>query len=197
MNRRTLPPHPLTAAEASKLLDVCGGGRVGTRNRALVALGYRAGLRAGEVCGLMRNDLRRLDPSSDHLVVRVEKPKGYRQGSQPREVGLDAKATLILEDWLSLRGLRPGPLFDTSTGQALKTSYLRRLMPLLAERAGVTRRVHYHCLRHTFARQLYDEGVGLVEIMQALGHKRLNTTQQYLEHIGATRAVAVTASRTW
>jgi site-specific recombinase XerD len=67
----------------------------------------------------------------------------------------------------------------------------------LAKRAGLERRIHPHALRHTFARELYDEGVGIREIQVALGHRSLATTETYLRSIGATRAVEVTIERVW
>ena len=55
---------------------------------------YRAGLRVGEVCSLDMGDVRRVPGG---MVVRVEKPKGWKRGKKPREVGLDPKAQGIVE----------------------------------------------------------------------------------------------------
>jgi integrase/recombinase XerD len=55
--------------------------------------------------------------------------------------------------------------------------------------------VHPHAFRHTFARELYDEGVGILEIMLALGHSSVKTTQTYLQSIGANEVISVTSAR--
>lgn len=192
------PPHPLTSGECARLLDACGGGRSGARNRALLVLGYRAGLRCTEACSLDVGDLRRV---SGGLVVRVRFPKGWQRKQNPappREVGLDPKAQKIVEAWADTwrRGAE-GPLLTTKSGARLLSSYVRTLLPRLAHKAGIRRRVHFHALRHTFARELYDEGAGLMEIMLALGHRRLDTTQTYLQSIGATEVIDVTTRREW
>lgn len=191
---RKFPPHALDQAEAARLLDAAGAGFVGVRNRALLATYYRAGLRCAEALGLSVADVRNVPGG---LVLRVEKPKGWRRGVPPREVGLDPKAAALVGAWLELRGDAPGPLYSTRTGRPLLPSYVRALIPRLAARAGLSRRVHAHALRHTFARELYDEHVGMVEIMLSLGHRRLDTTQQYLTSIGATEVIEATTRRTW
>lgn len=129
------------------------------------------------------------------MVVRVTHPKGWQRGAMPREIGLDPKAARTLRMWLVQRGSEAGPVFITAGGLRVRPSHIRRLIPRLAHEAGIHRRCHPHALRHTFARELYDEGVGLVEIMLALGHTSLATTQKYLRSIGATEVVNVTAGR--
>ncbi len=138
------------------------------------------------------------------MVVRVAEPKGYhrsRSPSNPREVGIDKKAREIIETWLEASATRPVVgsdwVFTTYTGERLQESYVRQLLPRLARRAGIDRRVHPHALRHTYARELYEEGVGLMEIMRALGHRSLSTTQTYLDSIGATKVIHITSRRSW
>ncbi len=195
------PPHPLTSDEAARLLDACGRGWAATRNRALIALMYRAGLRVGEACGLELGAVRFDDEGCG--VVRVAKPKGWqreRNPTPPREVGLDPKTCKLVREWIEVRvrhSCNGASLFVTRNGAPVQTSYVRQLLPLLGRRAGLERRVHAHALRHTFARQLYDEGIGLVEIMGALGHTSLATTQKYLRSIGATEVINATSRREW
>ena len=172
----------------------CGNGTTGTRNRALLTSLYRAGLRVSEACSQSPKDLRR---TSGGLVLRVSHPKGEARGARHREVGLDVRTTEILDEWLELRDRAAPTLFYTRTGRALLPSYVRTLLTRLGRESHLERRVHPHALRHSFAAELYDEGVGIMEIMLAMGHRRLNTTQRYLEHIGATRVVGVTQGREW
>jgi integrase/recombinase XerC len=191
---RKFPAHAVDAADAARLLEAAGEGWIGARNRALLATYYRAGLRCSEALGLSLSDVRNVPGG---VVLRVERPKGFRRGAPPREVGLDPKAAGLLAAWLEFRGVSPGLLFPTRAGQPLSATYIRALVPRLGKKSGLSRRVHAHALRHTFARELYDEGVGMVEIMLALGHRRLDTTQRYLTSIGATEVIAATTKRSW
>jgi site-specific recombinase XerD len=79
------------------------------------------------------------------------------------------------------------PLFCSLQGRPLATSYLRKLLPALAEAAGIERRVHPHCLRHTRAAELAEAGVPVHVIQRALGHASLATTDRYLAHVAPTQ----------
>jgi len=189
------PPHPLQRKEVEALLKACRGGFAGRRNRAHVALLYRTGIRAGESCSLLCSDLEQRDGAT---VIRVRASKS----GADRDLALDGRALNLLEEWLKTRALlrgeeQDGPLFCTRTGKAVGTPYLRQLFPRLARYAGISRRVHPHALRHTFARELYDENNGVVEIQLALGHRKIATTQVYLQSIGATEVNAILRRRRW
>jgi integrase len=190
------PPHPLTRKEAQRIIEVADeGNRTGIRNKAICAVLYRTGARCKELCAMQYGDVYPLDDGC--AIIRIRLPKGYRNGAMPREVGIDRRAAGYLMDYIKLRGTSEGSLFLTHTGLPVHDSYLRQLLPRLAKLGKINRRVNPHCFRHTFARELYDEKVGMVEIMLALGHTQLNTTQEYLRSIGATQVVEATTRRTW
>jgi len=65
-------------------------------------------------------------------------------------------------------------------GGRIDSSYVRRLLPRLAAKAGVDRRVHAHGLRHTYAAELAREGTAINVIRDALGHTSLAVTDRYL-----------------
>ena len=193
---KKLPPDPLTPDEARALVMAFKPRyRTGARNRAHVILLWRCGLRAAESCSLDLEDVRWGEDLTGSVRVRL--PKGVARGKAPREVGFDKKTGEALARWLWFRGREAGPFFTTASGTRVGTKYLRRVIPAIARRAGIMRRVHPHALRHTFARELYDEGIGIVHIQRALGHGSLQVTAQYLESIGATDVVEVTAGRSW
>tara|TARA_R110000751_G_scaffold52041_2_gene113583 strand:+ start:114 stop:671 length:558 start_codon:yes stop_codon:yes gene_type:complete len=166
--------------------------RTGARDRAILAVLWRCGLRNGEVRNLDIDHLSKSDQS-----LRVMRPKGYRKGKGPRAVGVDDQTWELIDHWLTFRPPGPGPLFPTFSGQRILGRDLRTMIARKARDAGIERRVHPHCLRHTYARALYDEGVGIVHIQMALGHTALATTAHYLESIGASEVVAITSKRTW
>jgi integrase len=194
------PPRALQRIEASRLIGACPPGWVGIRDKALLTVYYRAGLRCAEALGLELRDLRR--DENDQVVIRVAKPKGWarkdaRRRTKPREISLDVKASGIMDDWLRVRAASSGLVFVTRTGQPIQPSGVRTMLHRAAKRAGLEDRVHVHGLRHTFARQLYEETRDPLEVMLALGHSSLQTTTRYLVDIGAVSAVTSTARREW
>lgn len=190
------PPHPLTRAQARTIVEAAADGtRIGIRNRAQLAILYRTGARCNESCAMNVEDVYPIDDGC--ALIRINVPKGLSGGTLPREIGIDPRSAAYVFEWMAERGKRSGPLFTTISGGRVLPSYIRQLLPRLALRTGVRRRVHPHAFRHTFARELYDEGVGIMEIMLALGHSSLGTTQTYLVSIGATEVVSTTARRKW
>lgn len=186
--------EPLTAPEAARLIGAVGGGFSGMRDRAYLALLYRCGLRNNE-CRML--DLHDLRMDGEPWSVRVRSPKGVGRGVKPREIGIDSLTRGHLEGWLRVRGHSAGILFQTRTGNRVHTSHFRRKVAWLAKAACITRRVHPHALRHTFARGLNDEGVSMRVIQLALGHSQLNTTAIYLSSLGDPEVIAATSDREW
>lgn len=192
------PPHPLTKQHARRLIELAADGTLtGLRNRAHLTVLYRTGARVNESCSLDIGDIHPIEDGC--ALIRINNPKGVARGVLPREVGLDPRSAAYVFEWMASRKGQDGegPLFITGSGLRVMPSYIRQLLPRLADRAGIRRRVHPHAFRHTFARELYDEGVGIMEIMLALGHTSLGTTQKYLRSIGATEVVNTTTRRRW
>ncbi len=190
---RRLPPEPLTRQEVEALLRQCSRrAPTGLRNRALIAVLYRGGLRISEALALRLDDL-----DAETGSVRVLHGKGDRA----RTVGLDAGAFALVESWLECRrrvGLdRTAPLFCTLEGQPLWASYVRQLLPRLGRKAGIRKRVHPHGLRHTLATELAAENVGLVHIQTQLGHRHISTTARYVHQLRPEHTIATMRERDW
>jgi site-specific recombinase XerD len=109
--------------------------------------------------------------------------------------------SFILEEWLRVReelGFDPThPVFCTRHGTAVKGAYVRWLLPRLAEKAGILKRVHAHGLRHTHAYELAMEGVPMPIIQRQLGHRNLSTTNTYLSHSAPTKVIETIGAREW
>ena len=183
----------LTAQEIEFLMRQCSRrAPTGVRNRALIAVLWRCGLRVGEARGLAVKDF---DPDSGTLVIQRGK------GGKRRVVGVDAGTVALVGRWLDVRRKRgiPGdaPLFCSLAGGPLDLSYVRHLLPRLARKAGIERRVHAHGLRHAFAVDLVRSGAPLYVVRDALGHSSVATTQVYLSRVGAHEAVDAMRSREW
>lgn len=192
-NGSKLDQDLLTDGEIELLMRQCSRrAPTGVRNRALVAVLWRCGLRIGEALALAPKDL---DPDAGTLIVQRGK------GGKRRVVGVDAGTAALVGRWLEVRrkrGIAPGaPLFCSLTGRPMDQSYVRHLLPRLARRAEIERRVHAHGLRHAFAVGLVRSGAPLFVVRDALGHASVGTTQVYLSRVGAHEAVEAMRSRAW
>ena len=129
------PAEPLTPAEAKSLLAACGPSSIGLRNRALLVLLWRAGLRIAEALSVHPRDL-------DDGVLRVRRGKG----SKARTVALDPEALAVVQAWLERKARLgiAGPIISTLRGESVLASYVRNLLPRLAAKAGIAKRVHAH-----------------------------------------------------
>lgn len=173
------PGEVLTTAEVHRLLASTGRGITGRRNRALLYLVWRSGLRCQEALNLRPGDV-----DVGRATIRVRKGKGGKARTVPMDAGIPAQ----LEPWLEarrVRGLSRRLLFCTLSGGPVSSRYVRALLGRLGERAGLGKRCHPHALRHTFAFELANEGVPLHAIQALLGHTSLDTTTTYLRHLGA------------
>jgi integrase/recombinase XerC len=136
------------------------------RDRALVVLLLHTGLRVSEVCALEMGDVQ-IGERSGWVQVRGGK------GNKSRRVPLNREAREALKAWLGERGEAEGRLFV-----GLTPSGVHRRLGEIGRRAGVE--VHPHTLRHTFAKNLVDGGIGLHEAAALLGHSSLNATRVYV-----------------
>lgn len=193
MAKTRLPQDALTTNEVESLLRACSRrAPTGVRNAALITIMWRCGLRVGEALALRPQDL-----DLDSGTVTVQHGKGDKR----RVVGMDAGTRALVAEWVRVRSkrvkTRSGPLFCTLDGQQIDQSYVRHLLPRLARRAGIAKRVHPHGLRHAYAVALEREGARLSTIRDLLGHSSASTTDKYLRRLGAGDAVAFARGREW
>jgi len=165
-------PMVLEKGEAEALLAATNTRcKTGLRNRAILEVMYRAGLRVSEVVRLRPSDIRWQDGM---LEIRNSK------GGTDRNVPVDQATLGWLEAWDGKR-LRSGHFFSTLRGGQLSPRYLQQMVKRLAERAGVenAKRVTPHVLRHTYATELLNGGFTIREVQELLGHANVQTTQLY------------------
>jgi integrase/recombinase XerC len=167
--------------ETVALLDTAPpGGPRAARDGAVLELLYASGLRVAELTALDLDDV-----DAAERTVRV-----LGKGRKERIVPFGGKAAARLEAYLARRGTARGPLFPNARGRRLGIRTMHRIVRAAARRAGLTRRVSPHTLRHSFATHLLDAGADLRVIQELLGHARLGTTQRYT-HVGADRLMQV------
>lgn len=169
-------PAFLTLAEMDKLLEAPGETTpLGLRDRAMLQLLYASGLRVSELCQLQLSDL------NDELgVVRVF-GKGNKQRLVPvGRAALDALRQYLLQGRSKLLKRRPSPyLFVSRRGEPLTRQAVWKLLKAYATRAGISRRLSPHIIRHSFATHLLEGGADLRSVQLMLGHADISTTQIY------------------
>ena len=93
---------------------------------------------------------------------------------------------------LGLNGRHPvfATISSNNFGHALNPDYVRQVLPRLAKRASVERRVHPHAFRHSLASALAQEGRPLRVISDQLGHSSVGVTDRYLRKVSPTELVS-------
>jgi site-specific recombinase XerD len=190
---RKFPAEPLTEAEVNALIAGCSPtSMTGVRNRALITVMYRGGLRIAEALALKPADV---DPVGGTIRVLLGK------GKRARTIGFDPGAMAVVQRWIDMRrqlGLngRP-PLFCTLQGKPLHQQYVRTALQRLAAAANVEKRVHPHGLRHTHASELAAEGKPINVISAQLGHSGSGVTARYVDHLAPAVVIATMQQREW
>jgi site-specific recombinase XerD len=182
----------LSRAEAGALIAACSAASMtGIRNRALITVLYRGGLRISEALALRPADV---DP--ERGTVRVMDGKGHK----PHTVGLDPGAMATVQRWADKRrqaGIRGRVLLCTLAGGPVSPQYARAMLARAAAKAGIDRRVVPHQLRHTHAAELVAEAVPMPVIRDQLGHSSLAVTDRYLRNVAPGEVIAAMQRRQW
>jgi len=166
-------PCALDREEMSKLLEQPDKDTVlGLRDRAVLTLLYGTGIRASECAGLTERDIN-WDEKTIHVVGK---------GGHERTLPMNDDVVHVLRQYRLARGGNKvdEPFFRSREGGALSRNAIYERVRRAAGRAGITRRVSPHRLRHTFATHLIQEGVGLVTLRDLLGHRQITSTQIYI-----------------
>jgi integrase/recombinase XerD len=183
----TALPDTLDVTEVEALLEATvPEDALSIRDRALLELLYASGLRISEALGLDVGDLSFVTQS-----VRVV-GKGDRERVVPvGEIALEAIERYLHEarPALAASGRRAassgaGPMFLSARGQRLSRMEAWRAVRRSAVRAGITRHVSPHTLRHSFATHLLEGGADLRVVQELLGHASITTTQLYTHLTG-------------
>lgn len=169
-------PSALTAEEVTRLMSSAAGGDArALRDRAVLELFYSSGLRVSELAGLM---LQQVDLENGFIRV-------FGKGSKERVVPVGGKALDALATYLAsgrphfVKPRTGSQFFLNKNGAALSRVMLWMLVKKYAKRAGITKNVKPHGLRHSFATHLLTGGADLRAIQEMLGHSSISTTQIY------------------
>jgi integrase/recombinase XerD len=184
-----------TEAEWEAMLEQCRS----WRDRLLLVLLWSTGLRIGEALGLRRSDLHLSDGSSDlgcvvdgphvHVVHRDNLNRASAKSRNDRHVPANRWVLAYYGRYMAERE-RCAPaeacdfvfvnLFRQPLGAPMKPGAAEELFGALSRRAGLSRRVTPHMLRHAAGSAMADSGVGIDVVQSVLGHVSILSTQVYL-----------------
>jgi len=168
-------PDILNRDEVLQLLNAPAGQKPNrVRDRAMLHTMYAAGLRVSELVGLDLNDL--------NLEEGFLSASG--KGNKRRIVPIGAHARAAMIEYLAEvrpKWARPSSraCFVTARGTAMTRQGFWRLVKRYAIRAGITKPISPHKLRHSFATHLLTGGADLRSVQTMLGHADISTTQIY------------------
>ncbi len=166
-------PSALSPDEASRLVEIPAGDALAIRDRALFELAYSSGLRLAELAGL---DVDRIDLDSGEVRV-------IGKGSKERIVPVGTAARDAIGRWLAERAAIADAgeraLFVGARGWRVNVRAIERRLAMWARSQGLSRHVHPHMLRHSFASHVLQSSGDLRAVQEMLGHASIASTQVY------------------
>ena len=192
-------PKALPLADVEAILEAAGapGTTLSLRDRALLEVLYGTGARISEAVGLDVDDLELADGAMGGTVLL--RGKGGKERIVPiGSYARDAVAAYLVRGRPELATASAsstgGALFLNARGGRLSRQSAWTVLVKTADRAGVTRDVSPHTLRHSFATHLLDGGADVRVVQELLGHASVTTTQVYtLVTVDNLREVFATA----
>lgn len=161
-------PRVRSRSEIERLLDATSN----LKYKAIFAIMYSSGLRISEVLHLHYDDI-----SRTNMQIYIHSAKNHTS----RYALLSKRALDILTEYWFKCGRPMGILFPNQwTGDYLTSSATRLELRKAVEKAGLPTDIHSHCLRHSFATHLLEDGVDIRYIQTLLGHRSPKSTEIYL-----------------
>lgn len=169
-------PEVLSRNEVERLLETPNTGTaLGIRDRAILELMYATGLRVSEVINLRLPDL--------HTTVGLLKTIG--KGQKERIIPIGDTAVYWINSYLEhgrpklLKQKRSDFLFLNFHGNQLTRQGIWKNLKIQVQKAGITKNITPHTLRHSFATHILENGADLRIVQELLGHADISTTQIY------------------
>ena len=170
----------ITSAELKRLLEAPDGDKIeDLRDKAILELLFSTGLRVSELCSLPRD----IDLTTDELSI-------IGKGRKVRVVFMSDYSKKILKEYLAKRKDFDDALFvqvsknsrlqeKKGKGLGLSRRSVERIVKHYAVKAGISKKVTPHMIRHCFATDLLSNGADLRSVQALLGHANIGTTQIY------------------
>lgn len=178
MDKIKMPPAPKPVPKAIKpedivaLLNMCDDSPIGRRDCAVIAFLTDTGCRAAGILGLKDRDV---DLENRRATVFEKFDKG-------RIVGFSEYTRDRIVEWLALRPVDAETLFcslgNNTTGEALTSSGLHRILKRKAKLGRIDGRINPHSFRHSFARRYLLAGGDISSLSKVLGHSSTALTSE-------------------
>jgi len=152
--------------QAALIHTVQGKGKL--RDIAIIGIMLHAGLRISEVCGLNRNNIK--------ITERTGSVNVTGKGNKVRIVPLNKTVRKMISNWLKANP--EGPLWPNRYGKPIGQRGVFKMFAEYAYHAKI-KDVSPHTLRHTFCKNLIDQGVPIDQVAVLAGHSSLDTTKRY------------------
>jgi integrase/recombinase XerD len=172
-------PRALTIDEMQRMIDMSEGDTpIQMRDNALLEFMYASGARVSEVSSLDIDDI-----DFEVKVVRL-----FGKGAKERILPLTDRALAAI--WHYTEKFRPilvekgrgtARLFVNTRGNPLTRQSIYFVIQHAATHAGITKKVHPHSIRHSFATHLLEGGADVRIVQELLGHSNVVTTEIYTE----------------
>jgi site-specific recombinase XerD len=172
-------PVVLSQDEMARFLDALQN----PKHRAVLMTAYSAGLRLSEVARLRVEDI-----DSARMVIHVRQGKGHKD----RDVMLSPRLLAVLREYWKLQRPKPYLFPGRHPDRPISVRTVQMVCGRALKTSGLSKHVHMHTLRHSFATHLLESGTDLRTIQVLLGHHSFSTTARYL-HI-TTAALKSTRS---
>jgi len=170
----TSAPRILTKLEYRALRDACRGDK---RISAIVEILLQTGMRISELAGLKMDEV-----DLDKKSMTIHDP----ESGVVRAVPMNNAAHRVLQEYIAIRPkTREKTLFVTKTCKPFLVRNIRSAIDRYFRLAGITG-AKVNDLRHTFIVEQLSAGTPLVHVSQLVGHKRITTTEKYLQFLGGT-----------
>ena len=172
-------PKLLNETELARLFNALSN----RKHKAILFTAYSSGLRVSEVAALELADI-----DGERMQIHVRNAKGKKD----RYVNLSPVLLDILRQYIKGMKVKPRKyLFESEqTGTAYPTRTLQQIFTNAKNKAGISKKVGIHSLRHSFATHLLDKGTDIRYIKDLLGHFNIKTTERYL-HVSKKQLVNI------
>ena len=168
-------PTYLTNEEIAKSFNIRLTKPVDYRNKAILEVMYATGARISEVINLELNQI-----DFEECIIRV-----VGKGKKERIIPLDDVAIEALDNYINnyrpflIKNETCNYVFLNKNGEKISRQMIFKMLKNLANKAGITKEISPHTLRHSFASNLLNNGADLRVIQELLGHENLETTEIY------------------
>jgi site-specific recombinase XerD len=177
--KQIILPKLLNEKELGKLFNALEN----KKHKAMLFTAYSAGLRVSEIVNLKIKDI-----DSGRMQIFI----GRAKGKKDRYVNLSPVLLDILRGYI--KNYKPRPkvyLFESEfTGEAYPVRTVQQIFSNAKRKAGISKDVGIHSLRHSFATHLLEKGVDIRFIKDLLGHFDIKTTERYL-HVARQKLVNI------